>query len=221
MTSWTALKEGFDAFTRRLPLLFGVVLVLLAIQQLIDLLIPDSLILLESLITIITLSPLYAGQYLLALKVVRREPVAFRELFDGFSHIGPIVGAYMLVMLLTILGAVALVIPGVIIGLAYSFTLIRFLDPKTRGQSVSAIEAMKDSARITRGYRGTLFGISLLLGIPMIVFIVLQTLSVHNSLFPGWIAEIVALLSGALFFGPVQAASYMVVYDHALDHPRG
>ncbi|MCK5246657.1 hypothetical protein KAR02_07145 [Candidatus Bipolaricaulota bacterium] len=221
MTSWTALREGFDAFTRRLPLLLGVVLVLLAVQQVIDLLIPDSFLWLKSLVAVLVLSPLYAGQYLIALKVVRREPVVFKELFAGRSQIGPIMGAYVLVTLLTVLGAIALVIPGIIVALAYSFTLIRFLDPKGGGRSVTATEAMKDSARITRGYRGTLFGISFLLGIPLAILVILQTVSIYNPLFPSWIAEIVAIFSGALFFGPVQATSYMVVYDHALNHPRG
>jgi len=221
MTSWTALREGFDAFTRRLPLLLGVVLVLVAVQQIIDLLIPDSLVLLESIVTAIVLSPLYAGQYLIALKVVRREPVVFKELFDGVSQIGPIVGAYVLVTLLTILGAFALVIPGIIVALMYSFTLIRFLDPKEGTRSLRATEALRESAGITRGYKGTLFGIGLLLGIPLVILIILQTVSVYNPLFPSWIAEIITLFSGALFFGPVQATSYMVVYDHALQHPRG
>ena len=221
MTSWTALREGFDAFTRRLPLLLGVVLVLLAVQQVIDLLIPDSFLWLKSLVAVLVLSPLYAGQYLIALKVVRREPVVFKELFAGRSQIGPIMGAYVLVTLLTVLGAIALVIPGIIVALAYSFTLIRFLDPKGGGRSVTATEAMKDSARITRGYRGTLFGISLLLFIPSILVLSLGGLSLYDPIVPKWIIEIISLLSGALFFGPVAATSYMVVYDHALKHPRG
>jgi len=221
VTSWTALREGFDAFTRRLPLLLGVVLVLLAVQQVIDLLIPDSLVWFESIVTVIILSPLYAGQYLIALKVVRREPVVFKELFAGMSQIGTIVGAYVLVTLLTVLGSFALVIPGIIVALMYSFTLIRFLDPKEGARTLRATEALRESARITRGYRGTLFGIGFLLGIPLAILIILQTVSVYNPLFPSWIAEIIALFSGALFFGPVQAASYMVVYDHAVTHPRG
>ena len=221
MTSWTALREGFDAFTRRLPLLLGVVLVLLAVQQGIDLLIPDSLVLLEWVIMVIVLSPLYAGQYLIALKVVRNEPVVFKELFSGASQLGPIVGAYVLITLLTVLGFVALIIPGIIVALAYSFTLIRFLDPKGSETPLRASEAMRDSVRITRGYRGTLFGIGFLLAIPLVLLVILQTMSYYNPLFPAWIGEIIALFSGALFFGPVQATSYMVVYDHALNHPRG
>lgn len=221
MTSWTALREGFDAFTRQLPLLLGVVLVLLAVQQIIDLVIPDSFIWWQSIATLAVLSPLYAGQYLIALKVVRGEPVVFKELFAGMSQLGPIVGAYLLVTFLTLLGAVALVIPGIIVALMYSFTLIRFLDPKEGERSLRATEALGESARITRGYRGTLFGISVLLGIPMAILIILQLISISNPLFPSWILEIVTLFSGALFLGPVQATSYMVVYDHALQHPRG
>lgn len=221
MTSWTALREGFDAFTRQLPLLLGVVMMLLAVQQVIDLLIPDSLVWLESIVTMIVLSPLYAGQYLIALKVVRREPVVFKELFSGISQIGPIVGAYSLVTLLTALGFIALVIPGIIVALAYSFTLIRFLDPRSEADVLRATDAMRDSVRITRGYRGTLFGIGFLLAIPLVFVVILQTLSFNNPLLPTWISELVALFSGALFFGPVQATSYMVVYDHAVNHPRG
>ena len=137
------------------------------------------------------------------------------------SQIGPIVGAYLLVTLLTVLGFAVLIIPGIIVALAYSFTLIRFLDSKGDGQSVTATEAMRDSVRITRGYRGTLFGIGFLLAIPLVLLVILQTVSIYNPLFPPWIAEIIAIFSGALFFGPVQATSYMVVYDHALEHPRG
>jgi uncharacterized membrane protein len=170
---------------------------------------------------VVILSPLYAGQYLIALKVVRREPVVFAELFAGLPQLGSIVGAYILVTLLTVLGMVALVIPGIIVALMYSFTLIRFLDPREGTRSLGSTQALRESARITRGYRGTLFGIGFLLGIPLAILIILQMLALNNPLFPSWVLEIVALFSGALFFGPVQATSYMVVYDHALKHPRG
>ncbi len=221
MTSWTALREGFDAFTRRLPLMLGVVLVLLVTRQVIDWIIPDTWIWVELFVQTVVLAPLYAGQYLIALKVVRREPVAFGELFSGLSQLGTIMGAYLLVTLLTVVATFALVIPGIIVALMYSFVLIRFLDSKGAFRSLRITEALKESAQITRGYRGTLFGIGLLLGIPFVVLVVLQMLSVNNPQFPAWILEVATLLSGALFFGPVQAASYMVVYDHALKHPRG
>jgi len=221
MTSWTALREGFDAFTRQLPVMLGVVLVLLVTRQIIDWIVPDTWIWVELLAQTVVLAPLYAGQYLIALKVVRREPVAFNELSAGFSQLGPIIGTYLLVTLLTVLATVAFIIPGIIVALMYSFVLIRFLDPTEGPRALNMSKALKESAEITRGYRGTLFGIGLLLGIPFVVLLVLQMLSLNNPRFPAWILEVATLLSGALFFGPVQAASYMVVYDHALKHPRG
>lgn len=220
MTSWTALRDGFDAFTGQLPLLLGAWLVILVCQQVIRLLVPDSAIWLQ-LVAMMILAPLYAGQYLLALKVVRREPVVFKELFDGMSQIGPIVAAYFLVSLLTVVGTVALIIPGVIVALMYSFVLIRFLDPKEGTRTLRVTDAMQESADITRGYRGTLFGIGLLLAIPYIVWGILFSLSLHDPSIPTWVIEIVGILSGTLFLGPVAATSYMVVYDHALKHPRG
>ncbi|MCK5245506.1 hypothetical protein KAR02_01300 [Candidatus Bipolaricaulota bacterium] len=221
MTSWAALREGLDAFTRRLPLLMGAWLVILACQQVIDLLIPDSLLLIQSLIQMAILAPLYAGQHLLALKVVRREPVVFKELFTGLSKWSPILLAYVLVGLLTLLGSVALIIPGIIVALMYSFMLIRFLDPQEGERTVRVTEAMSESVRITKGYRGTIFGIGLLLAIPYMVLVILLWISTYNPSIPSWLIDIVAILSGTLFLGPVQATSYMVVYDHALNHPRG
>ena len=220
MTAWTALRDGFDAFTTRLPLLLSAWLVILACQQVIDLLIPDSMLLVESIISMIVLAPLYAGQHLLALKVVRGESVVFKELFAGKTQLGAILGAYLLVNLLTVLGAVVLIIPGIIVALMFSFVLIRFLDPKEGARTVRATEAMRESAQITRGYRGTLFGIGLLLAVPYLVLGVLLWISAYDSSIPTWAIEIVAILSGTLFLGPVQATSYMVVYDYALNHPR-
>lgn len=221
MTAWTALREGFDAFITRLPLLLGAWLVILVCQQVIDLLIPDYAMWLELVVSSLVLAPLYAGQHLLALKVVRKEPVEFKELFEGMPQLGAILGAYFLVNLLTLLGTVVFIIPGILVALTYAFVLIRFLDPKEGKRALRPTEAMRESARITKGYRGTIFGIGLLLAIPYIVLVVLLSISAASSSIPAWVIEIVAILSGSLFLGPVQATSLMVVYDHAIEHPRG
>ncbi|MFC2095897.1 hypothetical protein ACFLSW_05630 [Candidatus Bipolaricaulota bacterium] len=218
MTAWTALREGFDAFIRRFPLLMGAGLVILACQQAIYLLIPETLWWVQLLLILALLAPLHAGQYLLAVKVVRHEPAAFRDLFAGTSKWGPISLAYLLVSLLTALGFVALIVPGIIVSLMYSFVLIRFLDPKAGERKGSVLELMSESARITKGYRGVLFGIGLLLSVPTLVWTVI-TLLVEQPISP-WIIQLIGIFSGLLFLGPVSAASFMVVYDHALEHPR-
>jgi len=220
MTSWTALRTGFNAFTQRLPLLMGAWIVIIVCNQVINLLIPDSLFWMESMLPMVVLAPLYAGQHLLALKVVRREPVVFTELFTGLSKWWPILLANLIVSVLTLLGFVAVIIPGIIVALMYSFVLIRFLDPGKGTRAVQVSQALKESAQITRGYRGTLFGIGFLLTIPILLWTFFLMLPSDIPINP-WIAEIIAIFGGFLFIGPVQATSFMVVYDHALKHPRG
>ncbi|MCK5585256.1 hypothetical protein KAJ02_04220, partial [Candidatus Bipolaricaulota bacterium] len=96
-----------------------------------------------------------------------------------------------------------------------------FLDPDERTRVVRISEAMSESARITKGYRGTIFGIGVLLAIPYMVLAILLWISAYDPSIPTWVIEAVAILSGALFLGPVQATSFMVVYDYAVNHPRG
>jgi len=86
--------------------------VILVFQVAIGLLIPDSLALLESAVLMIVLSPLYAGQFLLALKVVRDEPARFNDLFAGFPRVGSIILARLAVAVMIILGSIALIFPG-------------------------------------------------------------------------------------------------------------
>lgn len=223
MTAWRALREGFDAFTQRFPLLMGSWLVIIACHQLINLIgliIPNSWLFVEVLISVTVLAPLYAGQQLLSLKVVRREPVTFAELFAGFSQWRPIMLASFIVSLLTLLGFVALIVPGIIVALMYSFAPISFLTPDEGMRTTQASEAMSESARITKGYRMTLFGIGLLLSVPYLVLVVLLIIRVYDPIIPIWIIEVIATLSGILFLGPVYATSYMVVYDHAISNHR-
>jgi uncharacterized membrane protein len=216
MTAWSALRSGFDAFTKRLPLLLGAWFVILILQQIIDLLIPDAFPLLQTIVTLIVLAPLYAGQQYLALKVVRDEPVTFREFAVGLHRWGPVVGGYVIVTLLTVLGTLLFIIPGIIVAVTYAFVLIRLVDASSSSVPGGVVDAMRDSSRLTRGYRGTLFGIGLLLAIPALVLGAFIWLSVFNPGIPTWLVDVIALLTGTLFLGPVQATSFMVVYDRAV-----
>lgn len=215
MTSWGALREGLDAFTRRLPLLLGVWLVVLVVQQIIGLLVPDDLLWVEALLLMLILPPLHAGQYRVALKVVRSERCTFSSFLDGIRRWNAVLPAYLLIGVLTGLGLLALIVPGILVALAFSFTLICLLDEDAHGRRFSALEAMRESLHLTHGYRGIVFGIGLLLAVPYILLTLLVVLDALNPAIPSWILELVAVLSGTLFLGPVQATSLAVVYDHA------
>jgi len=45
---------------------------------------------------------------------------------------------------------------------------------------------------------------------------VFMWLSAFDPGIPAWLVDIIAILTGTLFLGPVQATSFMVVYDHAV-----
>lgn len=218
LTSWSCLREGINVLVRRFPLLLAAWLVILAVQQFLSLVIPASWTWIGLLAQIVVLAPLYAGQFLLALKTVRNEPSAFRDFFQGFQYGGTLAVISLLTSLLTSAGFVLLVVPGIVWALMFSFAPIVVLDRSSDGNKLSrigAIEAMKRSKDLTEGYRGVLFGISLLLVLPLVVVATLSVLSVYmpDRYLPYWAIELFSLLSGTLFLGPLHAASYMVVYD--------
>jgi len=216
---WSCLREGVDVLVRRLPLLLGAWLVILAVQQAIDLVAPAGgpWAWLNLVFSLVLLSPLYAGQYVLVLQVVRHEPPRFRDLFRGFSRWGTIAVMSILTVLAVAGGFVLFVIPGIVFALMFAWAPIVALDPARSGPNrrPGAIEAMRRSKELTSGYRGTLFGISLLLSIPTIVLMFLVGLSATSSTpaIPPWAIEVFALLSGTLFLGPLHAACYMVAYE--------
>lgn len=220
ISAWSCLREGVDVLVRRLPLLLGAWLVVLAVQQAIDLVAPAAgpWAWLNLVLSVALLAPLYAGQYLLVLRVVRNEPVAFRDLFRGFSRWGAITVVSILTVLAVAGGFFLLVVPAIILALMFAWAPIVVLDQAAGSgpdRRLGALEAMRRSKELTAGYRGTLFGISLLLSLPLIILIIAVSISAASPgvTIPPWAIELFALLSGTLFLGPLHVASYMVAYD--------
>lgn len=229
MESWSCLREGVSALARRFPLLVGAWLVIYAIQRLLLVAVPDEYMLVRTLLEAIVLAPLYAGQYLLALKVVRDEPVRFGEFLDGFARVWPVVGASLLVSVAVGAGLLLLVIPGLVWAITFAFSPILLVDRSLpAGRQLGAIESLYESARLTKGHRWTLFGIAFLLSIPTLIYTALAYLSVYYPdliTLPQWAIELFLLFGGFLFVGPLYATSFMVVYDRVtrrvLDEPIG
>jgi uncharacterized membrane protein len=223
ITSWILLHRGIGVFAEHLPLLLGAWLVVLAVQQLIDLAVPDRWIEIELLLDIVLLAPLYAGQLLLALKAVRNEPASFRDLFRGFRRWVTLSVVSLFASLAAALGFFLLIVPGIVWALMFAFGPIVVLDRPDAAGQVGPLTALRRSRELTEGSRLTLFGISLLLGLPAILFssLLLASAYVPQLRIPYWAVELFLLLSGSLFLGPVQATSYMVVYDEAAQRAPG
>ena len=218
LTITSCLRDGINAFLRRFPLLMGAWILILGVQQLVDLLIPDAYAWAEMPIYVVLVAPLYAGQYLLSYKVVRGEAATFHDLFQGFHRWGTLVGVSLVTSIVVVVGTLLLVIPGIIWALMFAFAPIVVLDPWTPdgvSRRVAVFDALGTSKDLTKGYKGTLFGVAFLLGLPTIAISVLLTLKAYNPAFPIslWMLELLALLSGALFVGPIASTSFMVAYD--------
>jgi hypothetical protein len=81
------------------------------------------------------------------------RPVRFGVMLSvGFGRLLPLIGGAIIAGVLTFLGAIALVIPGIIIGCALATTM-----PVVVTERLGPIAAIRRSWELTRGYRGTIF----------------------------------------------------------------
>ena len=219
MGVWSCLREGVSAFTRRLRFLLGAWLIIYAIQRLLLVVVPSEYLLVQAILQAVILAPLYAGQYLLALKAVRNEPVRFSEFLDGFVRVWPVVGASLLVSIAVSVGLLLFVIPGLVWAMMFAFSPILLVDRSVpRDRPIGAIESLYESAQRTKGHRWTLFGVAAILSIPTLVYMALAYGMVYYPeliWLPRWGLELLLLFSEFLFLGPVYATSFMVVYDRA------
>ena len=217
ISPWSCLRQGVEVLVRRFPLLFGVWLVILAAQQLIDLVTPEGWVWAGLAVQVVVLAPLYAGQFLLALRVLRNEPAAFADVVQAMARWPTLAAIAVVTALLASVGMVLLIIPGIVWALTFAFAPIVVLDRSRNADAsqVGVFAAMARSKELTAGHRGTLFGISFLLAIPTIVIaaLVIASAYVPTLRIPYWAIELFSLFSGTLFLGPLHAASYMVAYD--------
>jgi hypothetical protein len=78
----------------------------------------------------------------------------------GLQRLWPVLATGVLVGLLIVIGSVLLVIPGIIAALALYVAV-----PAAVVEGVSPVQALSRSNQLTTGYKGTIFGLSFLIGI--------------------------------------------------------
>ena len=124
---------------------------------------------LQFALMILILLPLLVGFYALCLRAVRGEQVRATGVFHGFSYFGPAMWTAILYGLIVFCGMLLLIVPGLIWGLRYIMWWFAVAD---RGLSGRA--ALRLSGKITKGHKGKLLVVLLMMGaifVPlMIVF---------------------------------------------------
>ena len=102
-----------------------------------------------SLITLLIGGALAFGVATFSLAIARKEDANVEMLFAGFKHFGKTLGLYLLQVLLVLLYALLLIVPGIIAAISYSLAFyIMVEDP-----NIGAMEALEKSKKMMYGYK--------------------------------------------------------------------
>lgn len=97
------------------------------------------------------------GQAQIALKLARRQPAQYTDLFGGGPLFLPVLGGAILFGIAYIIGLLLLIIPGIIVALMWWPYNLLIVDRKT-----GVIESFSVAARVTQGNWGTAFLLALM-----------------------------------------------------------
>ncbi len=170
---------------------------------------------------------LNASMAVIYVKGYRREAFASQDLFAGFQNFLHVAGGMAWMALWLILWALIPVVGPIILivkSLSYSLTpYILMTEPE-----ISATEALKESMKLTKGYKGNMFLTYLVFGVAIwIVIFVLSMLTAIEVLsmvfgFLLLLAVLILVLFAPLFAGLLQAAFYDEIQKavaFAKEHP--
>ncbi|MCH8082041.1 MAG: DUF975 family protein [Proteobacteria bacterium] len=107
--------------------------------------------------TILLMSPIGYGVSFVFLKAARDDPLDVKDMFEAFKNYWNAVLAGLLVGIIVVIGVILLIVPGIIFACRLAFTSYLVVDRK-----MQAIEAIKESWRMTNGHAWKVFLIGLL-----------------------------------------------------------
>lgn len=115
-----AFKRGWEMFKTNPGLFIAFALIYFIILGAGEVLLGDY----SSIISILVGVPLGFGFYLVANQISRSESIEFKDFFEGFKFFVPLVLVSLLAGLLSIVGLVFLILPGIYLGVAYTFATL-------------------------------------------------------------------------------------------------
>lgn len=104
-------------------------------------------ILVATIIHIIVWCALESGYLKMCLRAARNEPIAWSDLFSGFSLTPVMLVAFTAYFLATSLGIVILVIPGIFVCVRFSLAILLIVD-----QRKNLLDAFKSSLKLSQDY---------------------------------------------------------------------
>lgn len=108
----------------------------------------------STLYSLFILQPVSYGYQYSTMKAAREERVEAGDLLEGFRNYGNVILSSILVSLLTIVGFIFLIVPGIIVACKLAFVPLLVVDKR-----MSAMEAIKTSWDMTNGHAFTVFAL--------------------------------------------------------------
>jgi hypothetical protein len=142
---------------------------------------------------------LLVGGYLLGLAIADKKELPIAQLVTFDMRWLYVFGALILAALGILLGFVLLIVPGVILALMWSVASYGIADRK-----LGPVEALKESARLTKGYRLRIFVLALLSLLLIILMALLSAVPVVGELGVGLITAFF-YGAGAVIYRSLQA----------------
>lgn len=114
------LERGFGLFLKQPVLSMAYTLLILSVQFLFALYLREVTLLYSLLLA----PPLFSGFYFVANKISQGQEVVYTDFFKGFGVAKVVISIWLIGQILTALGFVFLVIPGIYLAVAYSFSVL-------------------------------------------------------------------------------------------------
>ena len=145
--------------------------------------IPSELNRYGEIVSFLLAGPLQLGLCFFFLNLIKGKETRFELLFEGFKPLVTVLLSYAIITVLTVVGMVLLVIPGIVVALGFSMTYyIIAEDPEISFQA-----ALEQSWKLTDGYKMELLELNLrfipwyLLGVLCLIVGVLAVIPWHNT----------------------------------------
>jgi len=148
------ISQGWELLQPKLGIFIGYVAVLFGINLVL------SFIPFGSIASSVVSPALNAGLFIVAYKHLLGESVEFGDFFKGFEKFGVFFGAALVSGLLTLLGFICLIIPGIYLGTAYAFAQLFIID-----QDLEFWPAIEMSRQLVTKNFFPMFGFLFLLGL--------------------------------------------------------
>ena len=152
---------------------------------------------------------LQAGWYLFCLKLVRDEEVSPAVIFEPFRRFWQVWLVAIVVPLLTALGLMLFVIPGLYFWSRFGLAVFAAVDRR-----LDVNEALEFSSRITEGNRLQILLLHLMLAVVGVLLVLPSVLEMNNL-------GMITLLAYVFIMTPLSGTAYAAAYDSLVETKTG